>query len=84
LSRQDIVTANAFTINPSMAQSLLQSYDPGLSVPQLGSLVDKTAETQLPSKHLKQIIIAGHHFPCQGRDFSYNCFRAFPEVSQPP
>jgi len=26
-----------------MAQSLLQSYDPGLNVPQLGSLVDKTA-----------------------------------------
>ncbi len=40
---QDVTTANAFTTNPSMAQSLLQSYDPGLSLPQLGSLVDTTA-----------------------------------------
>lgn len=40
---QDVVTANAFTSNPSMAQALLQSYDPGLNLPQLGSLVDTTA-----------------------------------------
>jgi hypothetical protein len=40
---QDVVNANAFTSNPSMAQALLQSYDPGLSIPQVGSLVNTTA-----------------------------------------
>lgn len=40
---QDVTTANALTTNPSMAQSLLQSYDPGLNIPQLGSLVNTTA-----------------------------------------
>jgi hypothetical protein len=40
---QDVTTANAFTTNPSMAQSMLQSYDPGLNIPQLGSLVNTTA-----------------------------------------
>jgi len=39
---QDVAAANAFTSNPSMAQSLLQSYDPGLILPQVGSLIDTT------------------------------------------
>jgi hypothetical protein len=40
---KDVTNANAFTTNPSMAQSLLQAYDPGLNLPQLGSLVNTTA-----------------------------------------
>lgn len=40
---QDVTNANAFTSNPSMAQALLQAYDPGLIIPQVGSLVNTTA-----------------------------------------
>jgi hypothetical protein len=40
---KEVTSANALTTNPSMAQALLQAYDPGLNLPQSGSLVNTTA-----------------------------------------